>query len=67
MVTPLRIAFVEWPEGLSTDHPKWSELRSSVTATRPEILVTNELPFGPWIAESPVFSEDEAHLSIPRA
>ena len=51
MVT-LRIAFVEWPEALSTDQPQWSELKASVTALRPDILITNELPFGPWIAET---------------
>jgi len=64
MVTTLRIAFVEWPETLSTEHPKWSELKSSITALRPDILITNELPFGPWIAEGAVFSEDVARLSV---
>lgn len=64
MVTSLRIALVEWPEGLSTDHPKWDELKNSVTALRPDILVTNELPFGPWIAETAIFSEVDARLSM---
>jgi N-carbamoylputrescine amidase len=64
MVTPLKIAFVEWPEALSTDNAQWSTLRDSVITVRPDILVTNELPFGPWLAESAVFSEDVAHLSI---
>ena len=63
-MTPLRIAFVEWPEGLSTGDTQWSELKKSVTAVRPDILITNELPFGPWLADSAVFSEDEAHLSL---
>jgi N-carbamoylputrescine amidase len=35
-----------------------------MTATRPDILVTNELPFGPWLADAAVFSEAEAHLSL---
>jgi len=64
MVTLLRVAFVEWPEALSMDHPKWGELTSSIATGRPDILVTNELPFGPWIAESAAFSQDEARLSI---
>ena len=51
MVMPLRIAFVEWPEALSTDDEPWRKLRDSVTAARPDILITNELPFGPWLAE----------------
>ena len=62
---PLRIAFVEWPEALSTnDNGRWRKLKDSVIATRPDILVTNELPFGPWLAEAAVFSEAEARLSL---
>jgi N-carbamoylputrescine amidase len=64
MVMPLKIAFVEWPENLSTGHPPWVELRDSVTAVHPDILVTNELPFGPWLADGAVFSGNEAHLSF---
>lgn len=60
----LRIAFVEWPEDLSTEGGVWSELRDSITAARPDILLTNELPFGPWIAEGRTFSEGDARLSI---
>jgi N-carbamoylputrescine amidase len=64
MVTTLKIAFVEWPENLSTRDPQWVELADSVTRARPDVLVTNELPFGPWLADGAVFSEDEAQLSI---
>ena len=64
MVRTLRVAFVEWPEEFSTNHPQWEELRGTVISARPDILITNELPFGPWIAEGPVFSEREARLSI---
>lgn len=55
MVTPLKIAFVEWPEGLSADDRQWIELKDSVTAAHPDILVTNELPFGPWLADGAIF------------
>jgi N-carbamoylputrescine amidase len=65
MVTPLRVAFVDWPEALSTDDDaRWDELKGTVTAVRPDILVTNELPFGHWIAEDAVFSDDKAQLSL---
>jgi N-carbamoylputrescine amidase len=60
----LRIAFVEGPESLRTSGAEWDELRDSVIAARPDILITNELPFGPWIAEGAAFSVDEAQLSI---
>ncbi len=51
----MRVAFVEWPEGLSTTDRKWSELKESIIAQRPDILLTNEMPFGPWLAEGRVF------------
>jgi N-carbamoylputrescine amidase len=64
VVRPLRIAFVEWPEALSTGEAEWLNLKNSVTATRPDILVTNELPFGPWLADDSAFSENVANLSL---
>jgi N-carbamoylputrescine amidase len=68
MVNLLRIAFVEWPEALAPTDPQceshWRELKNSIIAARPDILVTNELPFGPWLADGPVFSEDRAILSV---
>ena len=63
-MTPMRIAFVEWPEALSTGVTQWDELKERVSAARPDLLVTNELPFGPWLADNAFFSENEAHLSI---
>jgi N-carbamoylputrescine amidase len=60
----MRIAFVEWPDALFTTDAQWYELKDSVNAVRADLLITNELPFGPWLAESAVFSEDEANLSL---
>jgi N-carbamoylputrescine amidase len=60
----LRIAFVEWPEALSTTDSRWSQLRTSVIAARPDILITNELPFGTWIAEGASFREPDAQSSL---
>jgi N-carbamoylputrescine amidase len=64
MVTALKVAFVEWPEALSTEGAQWSELKDAVVAARPDILVTNELPFGEWLAEDAAFSEAAANLSL---
>jgi N-carbamoylputrescine amidase len=60
----MRVAFVEWPEALSTTDSQWDELKESVNAVRADLLITNELPFGPWLADSAAFSKDEAHLSL---
>ena len=40
-MTPLRIAFVEWPEALSTGGAQWTQLKESLTAALPDILVTS--------------------------
>jgi hypothetical protein len=43
-------------------------LQDTVIAARPDILVTNELPFGEWLAEGAVFSEEAARPSAaPKA
>jgi N-carbamoylputrescine amidase len=63
-VTTTRIAFVEWPEVLTVDGAQWDGLRESIVASRANVLVTNELPFGPWLADNAVFSEGDAHLSV---
>jgi N-carbamoylputrescine amidase len=60
----LRVSFVEWPEMLIARDARWEELRDSVTSARPDILVTNELPFGPWLADSAVFSQEQSCLSL---
>jgi N-carbamoylputrescine amidase len=60
----LRVTFVEWPEGLSTEGAQWDAVKAAIAAARPDILVTNELPFGPWLADSATFSEDAANLSL---
>lgn len=60
----MRIAFVQWPESFSKNHAKWGQIKDSVGAESPDILITNELPFGPWIAEGTAFSDDEARYSL---
>lgn len=55
----MKIAFVEWPEGLTA-----ASLPTPAPAIAADILVTNELPFGPWLADGAVFNEDEARRSI---
>ena len=60
----LRIAFVEWPEALSADNLQRDDPRQSLSVIDPDILITNELPFGGWLADSAEFSEEDAHNSV---
>ena len=60
----MRVAFVEWPEALKPDTAAWDEIIDRVAASRAELLVTNEMPFGPWIAGRAAFDEAAAQESI---
>jgi N-carbamoylputrescine amidase len=60
----VKIAFVEWPEGLLTGNSQWEKLKESVATAHPDILVTNELPFGTWLAAGASFSKEDAEVSI---
>lgn len=60
----MRVAFVEWPEALEADSAEWVGVADRVVAARPDILITNELPFGDWIAEQPAFDAERSRQSI---
>lgn len=49
------IGFVEWPDGLQPQGAAWDRIAAGVTTARPDVLVTNELPFGEWIASRDYF------------
>lgn len=57
-------AFVEWPEGLEPAGARWDALRRQVEAAGPDLLVTNEMPFGPWLAASDRFDPVAAQRSV---
>lgn len=57
-------AFVEWPEGLDVAGREWGVIRRSVDAARPDLLVTNELPFGPWLAGADALDVSAARRSV---
>jgi len=60
----MRVAFVQWPDGLIPDTDAWSTIAADVTKSAPEVLITNEMPFGPWLASSPTFDVERAKESV---
>lgn len=60
----MRVGFVEWPEGFEPDSPEWSRIANRLADARLDILITNELPFGPWIADRKPFDRKIAQASI---
>lgn len=60
----VRVAFVEWPDGLIAGGREWDEIRRQVDLVGPDLLVANELPFGPWIAKPADVDLEVAKRSI---
>jgi len=60
----MRVGFVEWPDGLVPTGKAWDAIRADIEQARPELLITNELPFGPWLAADARFERDAAGRSI---
>ncbi len=60
----MRVGFVQWPDGLTPDTDIWSAVAADVTRSAPEVLVTNEMPFGPWLAAFPTFDVERAKESV---
>jgi N-carbamoylputrescine amidase len=55
-----RVGFVEWPDGLDVKSAAWAEIKARVADLAPDILVTNEMPFGEWLPVDRNYSEDAA-------
>ncbi|MFB9948909.1 carbon-nitrogen hydrolase family protein [Rhizobium puerariae] len=60
----MRVGFVEWPEGLEPYSSEWSKITNRLVDAQLDILITNELPFGPWIAGCKLFDHEIAQASI---
>jgi N-carbamoylputrescine amidase len=60
----MRVGFVQWPDGLVPDTDIWSAVAADVMQCAPDVLITNEMPFGPWLAASPIFDLERAKESV---
>jgi N-carbamoylputrescine amidase len=60
----VRVGFVQWPDGLIPNSDVWSALAADVAKAAPDVLITSEMPFGPWLAASPAFDTDRAKAIV---
>jgi N-carbamoylputrescine amidase len=60
----MRVGFVQWPDDLIPNTDIWSAVVADVIKAAPEILITNEMPFGPWLAVSSNFDAERATESV---
>lgn len=54
------VMIVEWPNGLLPGSAEWRSIAAEVNSQAPDFLVTNEMPFGPWVPASATFNKGDA-------
>ena len=59
-----KISYIEAADNLLLESPEWIKLASKITKTTPDILVTNEMPFGQWLAASQNYEQEDAMRSV---
>src|SRR6266702_2897123 len=64
MELPLKVSICQLPDGLSLEHPAWSDLLRTIETDRPDIVVLNEMPFGPWIAGQDTFDPNLGNAAV---
>lgn len=60
----MRVAMMQGSDRLTADGPAWERLAALVRAARPDLLVTNEMPFGVWLAQADTFDGVAAATSV---
>lgn len=60
----MRVNYVEWPARLMPDSPAFEAIAQRVRQSAPDLLVTNEMPFGDWVWNVPHYDESVAARSI---
>ena len=60
----MRIAIMQGQDGLQPGTSEWDQVSRLVREQQPDILVTNEMPFGPWLASEATYSADAAAASV---
>ena len=60
----MRISFIESPEGMQPGEVEWRDLRDRLRHAKADVIVTNEMPFGFWLASHEKFDRVRADESV---
>jgi N-carbamoylputrescine amidase len=60
----MKLTIFDGPVALRPNDTDWSNLRRQVDNLDPDIVLTNEMPFGEWLASSEQFDAKRAENSI---
>jgi N-carbamoylputrescine amidase len=55
----VKVAICECPPEMLPASPEWTALCRTVSRESPDLLLLNEMPFGPWVSSAPAFDEDQ--------
>jgi N-carbamoylputrescine amidase len=60
----MKVSYVESPEGLLASGAEWQKLEERIASENPDVFVTNEMPFGNWLAGVKEYDAKDAQGSI---
>ncbi len=60
----MKISFVQWPTRLLAGDAAWQSIAAQVHLAKPDVLITNEMPFGAWLASSAQWDAALAAASV---
>lgn len=60
----MRICMMEGPVDLAPEGATWEGIANRIGELAPDLLVTNEMPFGPWLAALPAYDPALAAESV---
>jgi N-carbamoylputrescine amidase len=60
----MKISFVQWPTRLRAGDAVWQSIAVQVHLAKPDVLITNEMPFGAWLASSAQWDATLAAQSV---
>jgi N-carbamoylputrescine amidase len=60
----MKITYIESPERLLPEGNEWEKIKQQIVSEKPDVLVTNEMPFGKWLSVSSNFNAQCAKDSI---
>ncbi len=60
----MRVTLTEMPDGLEAGGREWQRFAAAVQTTASDIVVTSEMPFGPWLAQGDTYDPLAAASSV---
>jgi len=63
-VCEMRVAYIESPEGLLPHSRQWQQLKTLIASENADVLLTNEMPFGTWLAAEEDYDLQNALTSV---